>query len=172
MSFVSQSYEVESWARQNVSVIKHTGLTGTSTFPQGLFLKCLHKAVITILCLRCLYNVISTVMYLLSSLQVFLQVSLYEDSLHYLYKGISMIVHLLSSLLTSLRCKALQTSLHSSLLVSLQSKFMVTSPLASLWEIFLRCLYEDIPTITSIHSKPKKFCKIFRNLECVQTGKN
>ena len=45
--------------------------------------------------------------------------------------------------------------IRSSLLVSLQSNFALTSPLISLWKIFLRRLYEDIPTVTPIPSKPE-----------------
>ena len=148
----------------SVSANKHTGLTSTSTFLQGLFLQYLHKAVITILCRCRLYEGISTVVYLLLSLQISLQVSIHEDILHYLYESISKIVHLLLFLLTSLRCEVIQTSLlvslrsgilQSSLLTSLQSKFIFISLLVCLWKLFLRCLYKNISTITCIHSKPE-----------------
>ena len=64
-----------------------------------------------------------------------------------LYKGVSTIVHLLLSLLVSLRNGVLQ----SSLLVSLQN----TPILLSLWNIFLRPLYEDISTTIHIQVKPE-----------------
>ena len=67
-----------------VSVNNHTGLTSTSTLLQGLFLQYLHETIITILCLRRLYEDISTIIYLLSSLQVCLPVSLREDILRHL----------------------------------------------------------------------------------------
>ena len=86
----------------SVSANKHTGLTSTSTLLQGLFLQYLHEAVISILHLHRLYKKISTVVYLLSLLQVSLRVSLREDILHHLYKGISTIVQLLLSLRVSL----------------------------------------------------------------------
>ena len=146
-----------------VSANNHTGLTNTSTLIQGLFLQYLHETIITILCLRRLYKIISTILYLLSSLQVCPPVSLLEDIIHHLYKSISMIGHLLLSLLTSLQSEFLRLSLlvslrsgilQSSLLISLQSKCVLTSPLVSLWKIFLRCLYKNIPTVTRIHSNP------------------
>ena len=55
------------------------------------------------------------------------------------------------SLLTSLRHRFLQ----SSLLVSLRSNTVHTFTLLSLWNIFLRCLYENISTIIRIKVKPK-----------------
>ena len=102
----------------------------------------------------------STVVRLLSLLQVSLRMSLRDDILHHLYKGISTIMLLLLSLHTSLQSEFLQPSLlaslrsgilQSSLLTSLQSKFV----LASLWKIFLRRLYEDILTVTAIPPKPE-----------------
>ena len=66
----------ESYTHTSVSM---TGLTSTGTFLQGLFLHYLYKTVITILCLRDLYKGISTVIYLLSSLQWSVQVSLQEN---------------------------------------------------------------------------------------------
>ena len=78
--------------------MKHTGTTSTSTFLQGLFLQYLHKVVITILCL-----------------QPSLTVSVHKDILHHLYEGISTVIHLLSSLLASLRGEILQSSLLTSL---------------------------------------------------------
>ena len=112
----------------NSTSVSMTGLTSTSTFLQCLFLQYLHKTIITILCLRHLYKGISTVVYLLSSLQFFLQISLQENILRCTYKGISTTVHLLLSLLTSLRCKVLQPSLHA----YLQSEFLQSFLLASL----------------------------------------
>ena len=91
--------------------VKHYGTTNTSTFLQGLFLMYLHKAIITILCL-----------------QLSLTVYVDKDIPYYLYKGISTVVHLLSSLPASLRNGILQ----SSLLMSLQSKFLRLSLLISL----------------------------------------
>ena len=73
----------------------------------------------------------------------------------HLYEGISTIVHLLLSLLVSLRNEVLQSSLQSSLLVSLQSTSVLASPLTSIWNIFLRSLYEDIFTIIRIQVKPE-----------------
>ena len=96
---------------------------------------------------------ISTVIYLLLSLQLSLRVSLQENILRRIYEGISATIHLLSSLLTSLRCKVIQPSLHA----SLRNKFLRSSVLASLWNIFLRHLYEDISTVTPIPSKPEMF---------------
>ena len=87
----------------NSTRVSVTGLTSTSTFLQGLFLLYLHKTIINILCLHHLYKGISTVVYLLSSLQMSLQ----ENILRCIYKDISITVHLLSVLLTSLRCKVL-----------------------------------------------------------------
>ena len=146
--------------------MKHTGTTSTSTFLQGLFIQYLHKAVITSL-----------------GLQPTLTVSVHEGNIYHLYKGIYTVVHLLSSLLTSLNYKFIPPSLHvslqseilqpflftsvisgvlqSSLLTSLKSgtlrSFLLTSLLVCLWNVFLRCLYEDIPTITSIPSRPEMF---------------
>ena len=51
---------------------------------QGLSLQYLHTTVITIFCLPYLYENISTVVRLLSSLRVSLQMSLREDILHHL----------------------------------------------------------------------------------------
>ena len=147
--------------------VKHNGTTSTSTFLQCLFTQYLHEAVITILCL-----------------QISLTVSVHDDILHHLYEGISTVVHLLSSLLAPLRSEILRSSLLTSLrnkflrlspLASLQSKFVLASPLASLrsnfvlaspltslWKIFLRCLYKDIPTVTPIPSKPEMFLQHIR----------
>ena len=100
----------------------------------------------------------STVIHLLSLLQVSLQMSLRDDILHYPYKGISTIMVRPLSLHTSLPHEFLQLSLLASLrseilqlslLTPLQSKFV----LASLWTIFLRRFYEDILTATTIPSK-------------------
>ena len=52
--------------------------------------------------------------------------------------------------------------IRSSLLVSLQSNFALAYPLTSLWKIFLRRLYEDIPTVTPIPSKPEMFLQYIR----------
>ena len=61
----------------NSASVFTTQLTSTSTRLQGLFLQYLHKAVISILCLR------------------------------HLYKGISTTIHLMLSLLTSLGCEVI-----------------------------------------------------------------
>ena len=106
----------------SVSANKHAGLTSASKFSTR-FLQYLHKAVVTILCVRHLYKGISKIVYLLLSLQMSLRVSLHEDILCHLYRGIFMTIHLLLSLLTSLRCKILQPSLCA----SLQSKFLQSS---------------------------------------------
>ena len=87
---------------------------------QGLSLQYLHKTVITILYLHCLYNNISTVVHILPLLRVSLQMSIREDILHHLYEDISTIVNLLLSLLTSLRNEVLRQPLRT----SLQSKFL------------------------------------------------
>ena len=52
--------------------------------------------------------------------------------------------------------------IRSSLLVSLRSNFALASPLTSLWKIVLRCLYEDIPTVTPIPSKPEMILQYIR----------
>ena len=52
--------------------------------------------------------------------------------------------------------------LQSSLPTSLRNKFVLASPLASLWKIFLRRLYEDILTVTPIPSKPEIFLQNIR----------
>ena len=126
---------------------------------QGLSLQYLHKAIITVLCLLCLYKNISIDLRLLLLLQISLQMSLREDILHHLYKGISTIMRLLLSLHISLRSEFLQPSLLVSLrseiiqlsvLTSLPSKFV----LSALWKLFLRRLYKDILTVTDIPSKP------------------
>ena len=156
----------------NSASVSVNGLTSTGTFLQGLFLQYLHKTIITILCLRHLYEGIYTVVYLLWSLQLSLKMSLQEYILRRIYKTISTTVYLLSSLHVSLQSKFMQSSLlvslrdddlRSSLLASLRSgnlrssllrsKFVFASPLASLWKIFLRRLYEDILAVTPIHSK-------------------
>ena len=148
-----------------------------------MLLQYLHKAIITISCLRHLYKGISTIIYLLSLLQISLQVSLHEDILYHLYKDISTTIHLILSLLTSLRCEVIQPYLRlslqsevlrsyllaplsseilqSSLLACLRSGTLwltlLTSLLTCLWKIFLRCLYKNIPTATFIPSKPEMF---------------
>ena len=63
-----------------------------------------------------------------------------------------------SSLLVSLRSGIIQ----SSPLASLQSKFVLASPLTSLWKIFLQRLYEDIPMVIPIPSKPGIFLQYIR----------
>ena len=118
----------ESYNSTSVSV---TRLTNIDTFLPSLFLRCLykiqglslqylHKTVITILCLPCLYENTSTVVRLLSSLWVSLWMSLHDDILHHLHKGISTIMVLLLSLYTSLPRIFLQPPL----LASLRSGFL------------------------------------------------
>ena len=58
-----------------------------------------------------------------------------------------------SSLFVSLRSEFLQSSPHA----SLRSEFLQLSLLVSLWNIFLRRLYRDIYTVTSIPSKFEMF---------------
>ena len=82
---------------------------------QGLSLQYLYKAVITILCLRCLYENSFSVVHLLPSVGVSIQMSICEDILHHLYERISTVMLLLVSLHTSL----LDEFLRSSLLMSL-----------------------------------------------------
>ena len=147
--------------------MKHNGATSTSTFRQCLFIQYLHKVVITILCL-----------------QPFLQMYVHEDALRHLYEDPYTVIHLQSSLLTSLRSEfprlsllmslqnrflqlSLLVSIRSiitrlSLLVSSRSNFALVCPLTSLWKIFRRRLYEDIPTVTPIPSKPKMFLQYIR----------
>ena len=165
-----------------------TGFTSTGTSLQGLFLQYLYKTLITILCLCDLYKRISTIVYLLLSLQLSLKVSLQENILCFIYKGISTTVYLLSSLLKSLRCKVLKSSLHvslqdddlqssllesvrnriiqTSLLTSLWSKFVLTSSLVYLLKIFLRHFYKDISTITRIHSNSEILLRYIRRFMC------
>ena len=80
----------------NSTSVSLTRLTNTGTSIPILFLQCLYeiqglslqyirKYVITILCVPHLYKNISTVVRLLSSLRISLQVSLREDILHHLY---------------------------------------------------------------------------------------
>ena len=52
--------------------------------------------------------------------------------------------------------------IRSSPLASLESKFVLASPLISLWKISLRRLYKDIPTVTPIPSKPGMFLQYIR----------
>ena len=78
--------------------VKHNGTTSTSTFLQCLFTQYLRKAVINILCL-----------------QPSLTVSVHDAILHHLYEGISTVVQLLSSLLAHLRSEILRSSLLTSL---------------------------------------------------------
>ena len=102
---------VETSKSTSVSMTKPTGITGTSTYLQGLFLQHLHKFINTIVCL-----------------QPSLPVSLHANIIRHLYKGISTVVSLLSSLLASLRSKFLQ----SSLLVSPRTEFLRSSLLVYL----------------------------------------
>ena len=98
------------------------------------------------------------------SLQGSLLVVIHEDILKHLHNDISTVVHVLQSLLTYLRNKVLQSSLLTflqnifillSVLIFLQSTPVHTSTLSSLWNIFLRRLYEDVYTIICIQVKPK-----------------
>ena len=73
--------------------VKHNVTTSTGTFLQCMFTQYLHKAIITILCL-----------------QPSLTVSVHDAILHHLYEGISTVVHLLSSLLAPLRSEILRSS--------------------------------------------------------------
>ena len=116
--------------------------------------------IITILGLLYLYNNTSTDKHKLSLLGASLQMSLHVDILYHLYKSISTIMLPLLSLHTCLQSEFLQPSLlvslssvilQISLLISLQNKLV----LISLWKIFLRRLYEDIFTVTTILSKPE-----------------
>ena len=129
---------------------------------QGLSLQYLHKAVITILCLHCLYKNTYTVVHLLLLVKVSLQMSIPEDILHHFYKGISIFILLLLSVRTSLQSKFLQPSLLMSLRSEILQSCLPTSlgsnfVLISLWKIFLRSLYEDILTKMDIPSKPEIF---------------
>ena len=167
-----------------------TGLTSIGTFLQCLFLQYIYETVIIILCLRHLYKGVSMVVYLILSLQLSLQMSPKENILRRIYKGISTTVHLLLYLLTFLRCKVLRPSLHaslqskflqssllaslqnddqqSSLIVSLRSGTLWLSLLTSMWNIFVQCLQEDNPTVTSTPSKPEVFVQsIHSKLEVI-----
>ena len=46
--------------------------------------------------------------------------------------------------------------------VSLQSIVILTFPLTPIWKTFLRRLYEYIPTVTPIPSKPEMFLQYIR----------
>ena len=143
------SLTVGSSKSMSISMIKLNGITNTSTFLQGLFLQYLLEVVITIVCL-----------------QLSLSVSLHDNILCHLYQGIYKVVSILSSLLSSLRSEFLRSSiltsvrngfLRSSLLLSLRREFLQSSLLTSLWNIFLRRLHKDIPTVTPIPSKSEMF---------------
>ena len=122
-------------------MIKHTGITSTSTFLQGLFL-------------RCPLEVLNSIV----SLQPSLQVSLQDDILRHFYRGISMVMSLRSSLLISLRSGFLRVSL----LASLRSEFLQSSLLTSLRNIFLRRLYRDISLRSSLYRQNLKcFCRVY-----------
>ena len=91
VSLTKQSYNYTS-----VSVNRSTNInTPIPSFLQCLYklqylsLQYLHKAIITILCLHCLYKTTSTVVHLLSLVRVSLQMSIRENILHNFYKGIS-----------------------------------------------------------------------------------
>ena len=134
--------------------MKHNETTHTSTSLHSLFLMCIYKTIIAILCLH-----------------VSLMVYMYKDIPYYLYKGISKVVHLLLSLLASLRNRNLRSSLltslpslleymrngflQSSLLVPLQNNCVRAFSMTSTWKIFLHCVYQDISTITPIQVKPE-----------------
>ena len=159
----------------SVSMIKPNRITSTSIFLQGLFLQYLHKAKTNFVSIQSslpvslhddilhhFYEGISMVVSLLSSLLSSLRSELLQTSLPASLRS----KILQSSLRTYLQNKFLQLYLlvtlrsgvmRSSLLASLQSKFLQSSLLASLWNIILRRLYKDIPTVTPILSKLEIF---------------
>ena len=155
--------------------MKHNGTTSTSTFLQCLFIQYLHKVVITILCLQPfllisvhedtlhhLYKDIYTVIHLLSSLLTSLRSEIPRPSLLTSLRSKLLQVYLLVFLRNGIIRSSLLVSLQSGTkrsyaLASLRSKFLLASPLTSLWKIFLQRLYEDIPTVTPIPSKPQTF---------------
>ena len=113
----------ESYKSMSVSVNESTNINNStpSLFlqclykQQGLSLQYLHKAIITILCLHCLYENTSNVVHLLSSVRVPTQISIREDILHHLYKRISTVILVLVFLRISLLDKFIQPSLFMSL---------------------------------------------------------
>ena len=94
----------------NISV-KSNGTRNISTSLHGLFLMCLYKTVIAMLCLN-----------------LSLTVCMHKNISYYLYEGISTVVYLLLSIPESLRKGILRPFLFA----SLQSKFLLTSLLASI----------------------------------------
>ena len=101
---VDQGFKIRLPVRPSKSTsisVKHNGTTNTSTSLHGLFLTCLHEAIITILCLH-----------------LCLTVYVHKDISYYLYKFISTVVHLLWPLPVSFRKGVLQPSLFT------QSKFL------------------------------------------------
>ena len=110
---------------RSICMIKHTWITSTSIFLQGLILQYLQE-----------------VLNIVVSLHPSLPVSLQDNIWHHLYRGISTVISLQSSLFTYLRNEFLQSSLltslrseflQSSLSASLRSEFLQTSLLPSLW---------------------------------------
>ena len=117
---------------------------------------------ITILCIRCVYENTSNVVHLLLLIRASIQMSIREDILHHRYKRITTVILLLVSLHIPLLNEFLQPSLlmslrsgilQSYLLISLQSNFV----LSSLQKILLQRLYKDIHTVMGIPSKPAIF---------------
>ena len=114
-----------------------------------------------------LYKDIYIAIHLLSYLLAFLRSETLQPSilmsLRSEFLRLSLLVSLRSgilrsSLLVSLRSGVIQLSP----LASLRSRFILASPMTSLRKIFLRRLYEDIPTVTLIPSKPGMFLQYIR----------
>ena len=104
--------------------VKHNPTTNISTSIHVLFST---ETVITTLCLH-----------------ISLMVYMYKDILYYSYEGIYTVVHLLLSLPVSLRRRILRPSLF----MSLQSKFLQSSVLTSLWNGSLRLfLLTSLPSL-------------------------
>ena len=130
----------------NSASVSKTELASTSTCLQGLFLKNLHNAIISILCLCHLYKSIFTTVHLILSLLTSLRCEIIQPSLHVsLWSEI-----LLSFFLVHLRSGILQSSLLASLRSGTLPSSLLTSLLVCLWNICLRCLYKDSSTLTSI----------------------
>ena len=99
----------ESYKSTNVSMNESTNIDNPTpslilqclyTLP-GLSLQYRYKAVITILCLCCMYKNTSNFVHLLPLIQISIHMSIREDILHHLYKYISMVMLLLVSLHTA-----------------------------------------------------------------------
>ena len=110
-----------------------------------------------------IYTAIHLLLYLLASLRSeILQPSIFMSLQSELLR-LSLLVSLRSgSIWSSLLVSLGSGIIRSSPLASLQNKFILASPMTSLRKIFLRRLYEGIPTVTPIPSKPGIFLQYIR----------